>query len=561
MAATQGMRYRELEDFTPRKLAPINLEFNDAFASLQTPTKGQSDRVMTKRQPRTPEIVIKTPEFVIKTPKNKDSSTKLASMLNPFSEKPSEPNRPKTSNSSLQDQFKHPQSPRNITRERSLDSKVRTFRALNNDSSEKLILVKPYLSHRQKGNVEAEKSSIVVKGFGANTNEGIVRNYNEDKVSIVLNITKPTNSSLENWPKCSFFGIYDGHGGSACADFLRDNLYRFVTREAAFPTNPKEALMKGFLAAEASFFEVAEKTNNLKLSRSGSCALVALIVDDMCYIANVGDSRAVMSSDNGQYIYDLSKDHKPSEESEMKRIIEAGGMVYQSGQRSQKVITPVDVTSSPSDHAPYRVYPGRLSVSRTFGDLYAKSAQHGGNPNVVIAEPEIKAFKINPSHDFIILASDGVYDKLSSKECIRTVWNTIREGKNQTTQEKCASGVEELVKEAMARQSLDNVTAVMISFSELVTQRKNTSFLTSDKSSQFSENENSLSNSWVVKETERQTEESPPQKQPKIIRKEVHHRKALTFFTTNKPPSELVASPARSKFFTIFANNRVSNSK
>jgi protein phosphatase 2C family protein 2/3 len=52
------------------------------------------------------------------------------------------------------------------------------------------------------------------------------RNYNEDRVSIILNIVRPPNKDPNlTWPKCSFFGIYDGHGGSQCADFLRDNLH------------------------------------------------------------------------------------------------------------------------------------------------------------------------------------------------------------------------------------------------------------------------------------------------------------------------------------------------
>ena len=53
------------------------------------------------------------------------------------------------------------------------------------------------------------------------------RNYNEDRVAIILNIMKPKSKEVQNdyWPKCSFFGIYDGHGGSGCADFLRDSLH------------------------------------------------------------------------------------------------------------------------------------------------------------------------------------------------------------------------------------------------------------------------------------------------------------------------------------------------
>ena len=65
------------------------------------------------------------------------------------------------------------------------------------------------------------------------------------------------------------------------------------------------------------------------LDRSGSCAITCLFVDDMCYIANVGDSRALMSGYGGQYIVNLSRDHKPNDEKEHKRIQEAGGRIYQ----------------------------------------------------------------------------------------------------------------------------------------------------------------------------------------------------------------------------------------
>lgn len=63
----------------------------------------------------------------------------------------------------------------------------------------------------------------------------MVRDYNEDRVSIILNIMKPANKNCENWPKCAFFGIFDGHGGYSCADFLRDNLHQFIIRDPEFP--------------------------------------------------------------------------------------------------------------------------------------------------------------------------------------------------------------------------------------------------------------------------------------------------------------------------------------
>lgn len=109
----------------------------------------------------------------------------------------------------------------------------------------------------------------IVKAYAANTNRGIIRNYNEDRVSIILNILKPHSRKGEDWPKCSFFGVFDGHGGAACADFLRDNLHQFVIKEASFPKDPEEALRKGFAAAEKVFIENSQENGEV-IEKSGS---------------------------------------------------------------------------------------------------------------------------------------------------------------------------------------------------------------------------------------------------------------------------------------------------
>jgi len=58
---------------------------------------------------------------------------------------------------------------------------------------------------------------------------------------------------------------------------------------------------------------------------------------------------------------------------------------------------------------PHRVFPGRLSVSRTIGDVDAKFPKYGGNPNVVIATPDIVSFSLEQDHDFIFLGSTFCY--------------------------------------------------------------------------------------------------------------------------------------------------------
>ena len=82
--------------------------------------------------------------------------------------------------------------------------------------------------------LESSKSSSkkngIVKAYAANTHQGLVRNYNEDRVAIILNIMKPPNKKDISWPLCSYFAIYDGHGGTKCAEFLRDNLHHYVKK-------------------------------------------------------------------------------------------------------------------------------------------------------------------------------------------------------------------------------------------------------------------------------------------------------------------------------------------
>lgn len=77
------------------------------------------------------------------------------------------------------------------------------------------------------------KKNVLVQAYAANTNQGMFRDYNEDRVSIILNITKPDESSVsppsEPWPNSSFFAVYDGHGGEDCADFLKDELHNIIT--------------------------------------------------------------------------------------------------------------------------------------------------------------------------------------------------------------------------------------------------------------------------------------------------------------------------------------------
>jgi protein phosphatase 2C family protein 2/3 len=90
-----------------------------------------------------------------------------------------------------------------------------------------------------------------------------------------------------------------------------------------------EAIKKGFEMAEHEFTNNFALNNGELVDKSGSCALVVMIINDELYIANVGDSRAVMSFKGGNIVKAVTNDHKPSEQKESARIIENGGKIYQ----------------------------------------------------------------------------------------------------------------------------------------------------------------------------------------------------------------------------------------
>jgi protein phosphatase 2C family protein 2/3 len=135
-----------------------------------------------------------------------------------------------------------------------------------------------------EGPSHSHKSLKYIKGYAANTHQGTVRNYNEDRTTMVLNMNRPNTFKKENWPNCSVFGIYDGHGGSACADYLRDNLHKFVVNDPIFIENPKQAIFRGFEKAENEYLSNFAIGKNRNISdRSGSCALVAFIIGKNYY--------------------------------------------------------------------------------------------------------------------------------------------------------------------------------------------------------------------------------------------------------------------------------------
>ena len=143
----------------------------------------------------------------------------------------------------------------------------------------------------------------------------------------------------------------------------------------------------------------------------------------------MGDSRALFSEKKGKKIVAVTEDHKPNNITERNRIIKNGGHVYQ----SKTVISGAENENLNGQilFGPYRVLPGRLSVSRTIGDIEAKSEKFGGNHNVIIWEPDIFVYDLNKTNiDFFIMGCDGIFDQISNEEIMDCAWMILN---NNTT--------------------------------------------------------------------------------------------------------------------------------
>ena len=83
----------------------------------------------------------------------------------------------------------------------------------------------------------------------------------------------------------------------------------------------------------------------------------------------------------------------------------------------------------------------------------------------MVAVPDIKSFKLQKEYDFIVLGCDGIFDKLSNRDVVNCVWYTVNNQQAPTIHEQCGRAIEFILKASVTRRTLDNITAVMVSFS------------------------------------------------------------------------------------------------
>jgi len=288
----------------------------------------------------------------------------------------------------------------------------------------------------------------IIKGFAYNSSMGNIRDYNEDTITA-------TKLALSNGDDCYFFGVYDGHGGNGCSLFLKSYLHNYVKDFS------KESIKEAINEAEEKFIKDYALNEKGEINdQSGSCGIIAMIQKNKCIIANVGDSRLVVYKNNS--IFFCTEDHKPGSDIEKERITKAGGKIYQTPS-----LWPL-YQNGKEIEIPWRVLPGRLSVSRTFGDIEAKDEKFGGNKNVVVALPDITEIELNEDFNLIVLGCDGIFDVLSNEEILECIKIVLKEKNiNEITEEiniseLCGEFAGMIIKSALAKDSFDNVSCVVI---------------------------------------------------------------------------------------------------
>lgn len=221
------------------------------------------------------------------------------------------------------------------------------------------------------------------------------------------------------------FGLFDGHAGGRCSTHLASNLANTLVEEDSFLANLPLALKRSFYTVNEQFLKIAEKNK----WHDGSTGNVAVIRDGKLTVANVGDCRALLIS-NGRALQ-MSNDHKPTNPDEQKRIASLGGaVVYCMGvARVNKV----------------------LAVSRAFGNRTLRQ--------VIRPDAELMQRELVPGDDFLVMASDGLWDVLRNKDVCDICYSSYLGRRPQAI-------ADELVNMALARGSMDNVTCIVVNLAD-----------------------------------------------------------------------------------------------
>lgn len=239
------------------------------------------------------------------------------------------------------------------------------------------------------------------------------------------------HSQVETGSDAVFVGIYDGHGGPDASRFINDHLFLHLIRIAQENGSISEDIIRNAVSAtEDGFLTLVRRSYGIKplIASIGSCCLVGVIRKGTLYIANLGDSRAVIGSicgSNKIIAEQLTREHNASKEDIRREL---------------RSLHPEDSQIVVMKHGTWRVK-GIIQVSRSIGDAYLKRPEFSLDPSfprfhlpdpirrpVLTAEPSICSRVLQPNDKFVIFASDGLWEHMTNQEAAEIVHNNPRTG-------------------------------------------------------------------------------------------------------------------------------------
>ena len=289
------------------------------------------------------------------------------------------------------------------------------------------------------------------------------RMYQEDRLTCC-------NIHQKGW----LFGAMDGHSGDEVVEYVLQQLPHKFAQGLSNSLTEKQSFERAFAETEEDVL--------IKGFTSGSTALFVYITQDrVVHVAHAGDSRAVFGNKNG--VVFATQDQTVYRDDERERVIQAGGIVYRDKSVNEKI----------EELWPWRI--NRLNMSRSIGDPCAKGKlpnipvrtipalrmrktdegkdvlvcleqwpdillENGMefNPQIgqVIAEPEYTQRSLTDKDRWLIIATDGLWDRIKNEEAVKMVQDYYDEG-------GCLKGVAHyLGKCAIKKGSVDNIAVFVI---------------------------------------------------------------------------------------------------
>uniref|UniRef100_M4BCU8 PPM-type phosphatase domain-containing protein n=1 Tax=Hyaloperonospora arabidopsidis (strain Emoy2) TaxID=559515 RepID=M4BCU8_HYAAE len=274
-----------------------------------------------------------------------------------------------------------------------------------------------------------------------------VRSSMEDICCCIPDLNAQLQGDQSQHQRQSFYALFDGHSGVRAASFSNQRLVPYLTAHEAFMVDTHLAFRECFARIDKEFLQKAEDES----LDDGTTAAVVLIRGNRLITANIGDSRAVVSI-RGQAL-DIIEEQTPGRADERKRIEEQGGWVNEERELQLSKLHCMDLSDPKIQQRAERV---GEALSRYEYWAFPEGHDRMFRGDLVISVPECQEIEITPEFDFLILACDGLWDTIKSKEAVKYVADRLSQGYSA----KQAS--QSLANLAIRSGSSDNVSVVIV---------------------------------------------------------------------------------------------------